>query len=227
MNLNFLSPAYLWGILGIAAPILIHLLTRRRQIRIKFSAIYLLQEARKRSLKKTQPNRLLLLMIRCLALVFFSMALANPIFSFGSNKEFTFSSPSATVFILDNSYSMNSRSDKSSLYDSAAETVNAIIRKMPAHSEFCLINAGDPVKTLQDWTTDPEIIPNLLKVSQAGYGTTDIGKAVTRAYEILDASSQKIKVIYIMTDRAKNGWNKDSFPAKPKGDTLVKVVGRP
>jgi hypothetical protein len=224
MNLNFLSPTYLWGILGIAAPLLVHLLTRRRQTRLKFSALYLLQEARKRSLKRSAPNRLLLLLIRCLALVFFSLALANPIFSFGSTQSFMFSTPSAAVFILDNSYSMGRRTEKATLYDDAENTVSALIRKMPAHSEFSLITAAPPVKTLQDWTSDPETIPSLLKASQASFGTTDIGKAVTRATEMLDATSQKVKIIYLLTDRTMNGWNKDSFPTKTKENYPIKVI---
>ena len=65
MSLNFLSPIFLFGLLGIAIPILIHLMTRRQKKRIRFSAVYLLFQSQKRSVKKAAPNRLLLLLIRC------------------------------------------------------------------------------------------------------------------------------------------------------------------
>jgi len=81
MNLNFISPVYLLGLLGISLPILVHLLTRRRQTHIKFSAVYLLFRSEKRSIKRSRPNRLLLLLFRCLAIIGLSLALANPIFS--------------------------------------------------------------------------------------------------------------------------------------------------
>ena len=64
MSLNFLSPIFLLGLLGIAIPILIHLMTRRQQKHIRFSAVYLLFQSQKRSVKKSTPNRLLLLLIR-------------------------------------------------------------------------------------------------------------------------------------------------------------------
>ena len=70
MNFSFTSPWYLLGLLGLALPILIHLLTRRQQTRLKFSAVYLLQQAKKRSVRKSRPNKLLLLLLRCLAIGF-------------------------------------------------------------------------------------------------------------------------------------------------------------
>ena len=72
MNLNFLSPIYLLGMAGIAIPILIHLLTKRQQKRIPFSAVYLLLQSQKRSIKRSAPNRLLLLLIRCLGIALLS-----------------------------------------------------------------------------------------------------------------------------------------------------------
>ena len=93
MNLNLLSPIYLLGLLGISLPILVHMLTRRQQTRIKFSAVYLLTQAQKRSVKRWRPNRLLLLLCRCMGIAFLSLALANPLFSFGGSQEFLTSVP--------------------------------------------------------------------------------------------------------------------------------------
>jgi hypothetical protein len=88
MNFSFTSPWYLLGLLGLALPILIHLLTRRQQTRLKFSAVYLLQQAKKRSVRKSRPNKLLLLLLRCLAIGFLCLALANPILSSGDLESF-------------------------------------------------------------------------------------------------------------------------------------------
>ena len=109
MNLNFSSPLFLFGLLGISIPILIHLLTRRQQKHILFSAVYLLLQSQKRSIKKAPPNRLLLLLLRCLGIALFSMALANPFFSLGDSEAFRINSPSSFVFIVDDSYSMRSQ----------------------------------------------------------------------------------------------------------------------
>lgn len=220
MNLNVLSPVYLWGILGISLPVLVHLLTRREQIHIKFSAINFLLASQKRTVKRSRPNRLLLLLFRCLALIFFSLALSSPTLDFGEAKEFVSSTPAANVFILDNSYSMNASTSNATLYDEAISELSTMLQNMSG--ELSLITVSPP-RVVQEWTSNTEAIKKLLKASLASYGTTDIGKAVTLATELLETSSKKTKRIYILTDRTKNGWKKETFPPKIKGGTPIVV----
>ena len=99
MNLHFFSPIYLLGLLGMALPILIHYLTLRREKHIKFSAVYLLLQSQKRSIKRSRPNRLLLLLTRCLAIACLSLALAHPIFSVGK-EDMIASTPVANVIFF-------------------------------------------------------------------------------------------------------------------------------
>ncbi|MEO2044541.1 MAG: BatA domain-containing protein, partial [Nitrospinaceae bacterium] len=75
MSLNYSSPLFLFGLLGMVVPVLIHLLTQRKQKKIRFSAVYLLAQLQIRSSRKSQPNRLFLLLARCLAIALFSLAL--------------------------------------------------------------------------------------------------------------------------------------------------------
>ena len=131
MNLNFSSPLFLFGLLGISIPILIHLLTRRQQKHIRFSAVYLLLQSQKRSIKKTQPNRLLLLLLRCLAISLFSMALANPFFSLGDSEAFRINSPSSFVFIVDDSYSMRSQAKEKTLFESTTQFLSNLLVQTP------------------------------------------------------------------------------------------------
>ncbi|MBI4383935.1 MAG: BatA domain-containing protein [Nitrospinae bacterium] len=217
MNLAFLSPLYLLGLLGVAAPVLMHLLTRRQQTRVKFSAVYLLLQSQKRSIKRSRPNRLLLLALRCLAIAFFSLALANPIFSLGKGEDLFASAPASNVIVMDDSYSMGARSKTASLHGEAVSALTTTIKKMPDNSEFSLVFASAPSRIAQGWTSDRDVVLNLLKVSQPSYATTQIGKAVTQAVELLGTSSKKIKRIFILTDLQKNGWDKEDFPENAAG----------
>ena len=152
MNFSFTSPWYLLGLLGLALPILIHLLTRRQQTRLKFSAVYLLQQAQKRAVRKSRPNKLLLLLLRCLAIGFLCLALANPILSSGGLENVLASRPSAHVFILDDSYSMSATSDQGTLFDRATQTLTELIEKLPGNHSFSLVLASNPARMVQDWT---------------------------------------------------------------------------
>ena len=155
MNFSFTSPWYLLGLLGLALPILIHLLTRRQQTRLKFSAVYLLQQAQKRAVRKSRPNKLLLLLLRCLAIAFLCLALANPIVSSGGLENVLASRPSAHVFILDDSYSMTATSDQGTLFDRAKATLTELIEKLPGNHSLSLVLASNPARVVQNWTGDP------------------------------------------------------------------------
>ncbi len=211
MNLNFLSPIFLFGLLGIAIPILIHLMTRRQQTRIRFSAVYLLLQSKKRAVKKSTPNRLLLLLIRCLGILLLSLALAHPIFSFSGPADLLPDSPSASVFILDDSYSMGFRSEEGTVFNQAVSRLLKPVGKIPAKSVYSIVLASSSTRLLQDWTEDPTLAAKLLKTSKPSFETTSIGKAVTKAIQLLESATQKDKRIYIFTDLDKNGWREDEF----------------
>ena len=223
MNFSFTSPWFLLGLLGLALPILIHLLTRRQQTRLKFSAVYLLQQAKKRSVRKSRPNKLLLLLLRCLAIGFLCLALANPILSSGGLENILASRPSAHVFILDDSYSMSATSDQGTLFDRAKKTLTELIEKLPGNHSFSLVLASDPARVVQDWTGDPGKTLKWLKAAQPSHRTTRIGKAVTVATELLNTAPQENKRIFILTDMDQNGWDRDEFPATLAEESLIQI----
>jgi hypothetical protein len=226
MNFSFTSPWYLLGLLGLALPILIHLLTRRQQTRLKFSAVYLLQQAQKRAVRKSRPNKLLLLLLRCLAIAFLCLALANPIVSSGSLENVLASRPSAHVFILDDSYSMTATSDQGTLFDRAKATLTELIEKLPGNHSLSLVLASNPARVVQTWTGDPGTTLKWLKAVQPSHRTTSIGKAVTVAADLLNTAPQENKRVFILTDMDQNGWDRDEFPTAFTEDsrTQIKII---
>lgn len=211
MSLNFSSPLFLFGLLGISIPILIHLLTQRQQKQIRFSAVYLLAQSQKRSIRKSRPNRLLLLLARCLAIALISMALADPLFSFRQSEAFLSTSPSSIVFILDDSYSMGIRAKDTTLFDSALEYISEELKKFDDNSEFSLILASSPARVEQDWTSDKSTLTSKLEEQIVSYRTTHIGGAVDKAIKLLEFAKQKNKHILLLTDLDKNGWQEETF----------------
>tara|TARA_Y100001960_G_C14770923_1_gene879960 strand:- start:1524 stop:3638 length:2115 start_codon:yes stop_codon:yes gene_type:complete len=211
MNLNFSSPLFLFGLLGISIPILIHLLTRRQQKYIQFSAVYLLFQSQKRFVKKSRPNRLLLLILRCLAISLFSLALANPFFSLGDSEAFRINSPTSFVFIVDDSYSMRSQAKEKTLFASTIEFLSNLLTQVPEGSEFSLVLASSPARIDQDWITQKESFKNLILGLQPSFQTTDIGNAFHKATELLRNSKHKNKNLILLTDMDKNGWDMEIF----------------
>jgi len=207
MSLNFSSPLFLFGLLGITVPILIHLLTRRQQKHIQFSAVYLLFQSQKRSIKKSRPNRLLLLLLRCLGISIFSLALANPFFSLGDSEAFRNNSPSSFVFIVDDSYSMRSQTKEKTLFESTIDFISKLLIQIPEGSEFSLVLASSPANIYQDWISQKESFEKLISSLQPSFQTTDIGNALYKAVELLNNSKHKDKNLILLTDMSKNGWD--------------------
>jgi hypothetical protein len=67
------------GLAGVAIPILIHLLMRRRRVPVAWGAMRFLQEAYKRTRRRLIVQRWLLLATRCLLLACVAVALARPL----------------------------------------------------------------------------------------------------------------------------------------------------
>lgn len=213
MSLNFSSPLFLFGLLGITIPILIHLLTRRQQKHIQFSAVYLLFQSQKRSIKQSRPNKLLLLLLRCLGISIFSLALANPFFSLGDSEAFRSNSPSSFVFIVDDSYSMRSQTKEKTLFASTTEFILKLLVEIPEGSEFSLVLASSPTNVYQDWISQKGSFEKLISSLQPSFQTTDIGNALYKAVELLNNSKHKDKNLILLTDMDKNGWDMEAFSA--------------
>ncbi|MBL4665668.1 MAG: VWA domain-containing protein, partial [Nitrospinaceae bacterium] len=211
MSLNFSSPFFLFGLMGMSIPILIHLLTRRQQKHVRFSAVYLLSQSQKRSIKKSNPNRLLLLLLRCMGIALLSLALAGPFFSFGDSEAFRSNAPSSYVFIVDDSFSMRSRIKEKTLFESAIRFLSNLLTNIPEGSEFSLVLASHPARTDQDWIGQKNSFEKLIHGLQPSYQTTDIGHAIEKATHLLSTASNKKKSLILLTDLNENGWDKEVF----------------
>ncbi|MEZ6125243.1 MAG: BatA domain-containing protein [Planctomycetaceae bacterium] len=98
----FLTSAFLLALPLAAAPILLHLFDRQRNVTIEWGAMQFLMEAAARKTSARKLKQWLLLLLRCLAVLALVLALARPMLPghwFGSTER------TETVLVLDNSMS--------------------------------------------------------------------------------------------------------------------------
>ena len=67
--MSFLTPLYLIGALGLAIPIILHLLHDRPKNKQVFGSLMFLDKTKPPVDRKRRPTHLLLLLLRCLALL--------------------------------------------------------------------------------------------------------------------------------------------------------------
>ena len=129
----FLNPWLLAGIAAIAAPIIIHMLVRRKVKRIRWAAMRFLQAAVRRNERRLRVEDLLLLLLRCLLLILLALALARPAFS-RRGWALPGAGPRTVVIALDNSGSMGLTDGGSSRFDNGKKAADQIIDQLPLGS---------------------------------------------------------------------------------------------
>jgi hypothetical protein len=87
--MNFLAPLFFLGAAAIAAPILVHLVRRTRARRVEFPTLYFVRQVPQRTIRRRTLHNVLLLIIRCLAIVLIVIAFTRPFFSGGSSAKTT------------------------------------------------------------------------------------------------------------------------------------------
>ena len=101
----FVSPALFWaGLIGVALPILIHLLNKRRFRRVDWAAMDFLLQAQKINKRRVKLEDFLLLLLRVLDHArLMGILLARPFFTFNAGSGLFKSARSERVILLDDS----------------------------------------------------------------------------------------------------------------------------
>ncbi|RZK77510.1 MAG: hypothetical protein EOO92_12775 [Pedobacter sp.] len=115
--MNFLYPGFLFALLAIAIPIVIHLFNFRKFKKVYFSNVQFLKEAKEQNSSREKLKHLLVLISRILAITFLVLAFARPFISSGERAN-----PAGRNVIniyIDNSYSMETVNKEGNLLDEA------------------------------------------------------------------------------------------------------------
>ena len=104
--MSFLQPWLLFGLLGAAVPILIHLIHKRKPRTHRFAAIELVMRSVERIESKWRLRRLLLLAARVLILAALALAAAGPLLGTNAKTSATTSGPERLAVVIDTSLSM-------------------------------------------------------------------------------------------------------------------------
>lgn len=127
--LEFVHPGFLWALPAAALPIVIHLLNRRRYRRVPWAAMMHLLRAERQSRRRIRWKNLLLLVLRCAAILLLALLFAQPVLSrplpgMAGGKGAT------AVLLLDDSASMAQRHEGASAFDRAKAFALAACEKL-------------------------------------------------------------------------------------------------
>ncbi len=202
--MSFLAPIFLAGTAAAAVPILLHLLKRHADQRVRFSAVRLLKMAPVEDSAQRRLRQLLLLALRVAVLVLLSFAFARPFFRAASAT-----SPRVTVVAIDTSLSM---STPARLKEAQRLASDAIQRAAPG--EVAVLAFSDRATVAVEPTTFRSTALAAVKAIAAGYGSTNYRAALAAAGALFRGH---VGTLVLVTDLQANGWNGDETGAVPEG----------
>lgn len=134
----FLHPEYLWGLLGLIVPVIIHLFDFRKNRKVYFSDIRFLKQVKHASKKPLRLKQWLILLSRIGAITFLVLVFAQPIVP--SKRKIMRSSGDKLIY-LDNSLSMSVpvRTNESAM-DRARSLGQSIVKQMDKGKSAIVIN---------------------------------------------------------------------------------------
>lgn len=208
----FLSIGFLTALPLVAAPLLLHLFDRRRNVVIDWGAMQFLVNAATQRTNARRMQQWLLLLLRMLALAALIFALARPLFP---GSWWGHSQRSEVIVILDNSLSAQRTVDDATLLDRFVRLANEQQQKFPP---------GDLVRYLvtspyPTWVTPVGIripantsaeVANKVPQIQATHGSGDLLAALRKAIQspLEDATTAKRSII-VYADRQRSDWQVD------------------
>ena len=136
--MQFLYPGFLWGLLALAIPVIIHLFYFRRFKRIYFTNVKFLKEIKEETSSRNKLKNLLILAMRLAAVACLVFAFAQPFLPTGENIK---TGDKAVSIYIDNSFSMAAEKENIPLLDLAKERAVKIVNAYGEDSRFQILTA--------------------------------------------------------------------------------------
>jgi hypothetical protein len=206
LNFTFLNGAFLFAALAALLPLLIHLISRRRVATVEFSSLRFLKELERKRIRRVRLRQILLLIIRSLIILAAALALARPTIR-GTLGGAGAHARTSVAIVLDDSASMSRGGDGGDLLSEAAGVAEEIAGLLDEGDQAFLVTAGGPARAvLPQGTFSPDVLLESLSAVEAGPTATDYERALDIATDLLAASRNLNRELYVLGDLQRNGW---------------------
>jgi hypothetical protein len=219
--MTFLNIALLGGLAAFAIPILIHLFHRRRVQIVRWGAMHLLEAAVKKHRRRIRLEQLILLLIRCAIPALLACALARPVLS--QLRLLVGDAKSSVVFLLDNSYSMDSGESGQPNFVRAKQALAQRLDELPPGSDAAVILlAGGNAEELQRPTTDLARITRTLLPLEAAFGRANLPAALESAGQILAKMQNSYREVVLVGDSQRINFPPAETPARRRALDILR-----
>lgn len=135
--MNFLYPGFLFALLSVAIPVIIHLFNFRKFKKVYFSNVQFLKTVEQQRSSKEKLKNVLILLSRILAIIFLVLAFAQPFIPVNQQKGEMHNN--IVSIYIDNSYSMEAINKDGNLFDEARRRAKEIVKGFGINDRFQLL----------------------------------------------------------------------------------------
>lgn len=207
MNIGFVNPWALWLAGGAAAPIIIHLLMRRRPRTVKFPLVRLIQRSQSRTLRRNRLRYLLLLLLRMALIAVFALILARPVPGGAADRTdmtgVISEGTAAAVIVLDDSLSMRYRMGDVTWFDVAQEQALKLLERLPPNTAVGVLTTSPMSGKLG---AEPGTAGDQVAEAEAGAGSSSCWNALENAGELLRQQFAS-RNVFLFTDMTAAAWS--------------------
>jgi len=198
--MHFLYPAFLFALVALAIPVIIHLFNFRKYQKVYFSNVQFLKEIQEQQASRRNLKERLILACRLLALLFLVLAFARP---FVPGKDAANSGRQQVVSIfVDNSYSMQALNREGTLLDEAKRRAKEIASAYSINDRFQLLTQDFEGKHQRLLSRDQfNDAVDVIKVSPE---SRDLQQVLNRQQSLLNGEHGVIRSAYVVSDFQKN-----------------------
>src|ERR1041385_3924140 len=218
--MSFLTPLFFLGVAALAAPILVHLVRRTRARRVQFPALVFVRQVPQRTIRRRTLQNVLLLLLRCLAILLIVIAFTRPFFNSGSAARDN-SAAGATVILLDDSLSMR----RGQLFAEAQGRAEGALDEARNDEQLALLSFDKRYTVVNRFTTDKNRVRVNVRSLSAGWDGTDYEQALRGAESLLsEEQTTGPKRIVMISDFQNAGWTQASGTFKLSNDTHLTTL---
>lgn len=220
--MTFLNPWLLLGALGLALPILAHLLNRFQVQHTDWAAMQFLNRSVRVRSRQIKLRDLLLLILRCVALILLVLALSRPAWTSGS--ALPGERRAGVVIALDSSFSMGHGAEGQTRFDEALKRIEVIRDKMAPGDPVTLVMMGGQDRVMmRNMAYNRDRFDAVLASLEVGTGTVGLANEPKRLAQLVEDMQAPQKEVYLIADAQAADWRQ---PTAQLRDALAELGSR-
>lgn len=215
--MSFVYPWFLWALLAVAVPIIIHLFHFRRFKTVYFTNVKFLKEVKEQTSARSKLKHLLVLLARIAAIIALVLVFSMPYIP-AKNGTSKVGNKDVSIY-FDNSFSMSAESEDVRLLEKARTRISEIVNACGVDDRIQILTAdfeGRDQRLLskEDALTRVNEVAVTHKVSL-------LSKVLARQKQAINSGNNQIKELFIVSDFQKNISDLQIYQDSTIGLTIV------